>query len=119
LELAQYRALAAFAQFGSELDPASQKQLNRGQRLTELLKQPQFQPLPVEKQILIIYAGTNGFVDDLPVDACRRFEAELYPFIESAFPSLLPTIREKRELKDDLKAELSKALTEFKTRFQA
>ncbi|MBM3765932.1 MAG: F0F1 ATP synthase subunit alpha [Acidobacteria bacterium] len=119
LELAQYRALAAFAQFGSELDAASQAQLNRGQRLTELLKQPQFQPLPVEKQVLIIYAGTGGFTDDLPVESCRRFENELYPFIESAYPNLLPSIREKRELSSDLKAELDKALKDFKGRFQA
>ncbi|MBM3783422.1 MAG: F0F1 ATP synthase subunit alpha [Acidobacteria bacterium] len=119
LELAQYRALAAFAQFGSELDPASQKQLSRGQRLTELLKQGQFQPLPVEKQILIIFAGTQGYTDDLPVESCRRFETELYSFIESAYPSLLPSIREKRELTDDIKAELKKAMTEFKGRFQA
>jgi F-type H+-transporting ATPase subunit alpha len=119
LELAQYRALAAFAQFGSELDAASQQQLNRGQRLTELLKQPQFQPLPVEKQVLIIYAGTGGYTDDLPVESCRRFENELYPFIESAYPNLLPSIREKRELSSDLKAELDKALKDFKGRFQA
>ncbi|MBM3756275.1 MAG: F0F1 ATP synthase subunit alpha [Acidobacteria bacterium] len=119
LELAQYRALAAFAQFGSELDAASQAQLNRGQRLTELLKQPQFQPLPVEKQVLIVYAGTAGFTDDLPVDSCRRFENELYPFIESAYPNLLPSIREKRELSSDLKADLDKALKDFKGSFQA
>jgi F-type H+/Na+-transporting ATPase subunit alpha len=119
LELAQYRALAAFAQFGSELDAASQKQLNRGQRLTELLKQNQFQPLPVEKQVLIIFAGTSGFTDDLPVESCRRFEQELYPFVESAYPNLLPSIREKKELTDDIKAELNKALNDFKTRFQA
>lgn len=119
LELAQYRALAAFAQFGSELDPASQQQLSRGQRLTELLKQAQFEPLPVEKQVLIIFAGTNGYVDDIPVEACRRFESELYPFVESAYPNLLPSIREKRELTDDIKAELKKALTDFKGRFQA
>jgi len=83
------------------------------------LKQPQFQPLPVEKQVLIIYAGTGGFTDDLPVESCRRFENELYPFIESAYPNLLPSIREKRELSSDLKAELDKALKDFKGRFQA
>jgi F-type H+/Na+-transporting ATPase subunit alpha len=119
LELAQYRALAAFAQFGSELDPASQKQLNRGQRLTEILKQAQFQPLPVEKQVLIIYAGTSGVLDDLPATDCRKFEAGLYPFIENAHPGILTEIREKKALSDDLKKKMDAALAEFKTRFLA
>jgi len=119
LELAQYRALAAFAQFGSELDAASQKQLARGQRLTELLKQAQFQPLPVEKQVLIIYAGTSGATDDLPVESCRRFETELYAFVESAYPNLLPSIKEKKELTNEIKSELAKAINDFKGRFQA
>ena len=119
LELAQYRALAAFAQFGSELDAASQKQLARGQRLTELLKQAQFQPLPVEKQVLIIYAGTSGATDDLPVESCRRFETELYAFVESAYPNLLPSIKEKKELSNEIKEEMNKALNDFKGRFQA
>ncbi len=119
LELAQYRALAAFAQFGSELDPASQKQLNRGQRLTEILKQAQFRPLSVEKQVLIIYAGTSGVLDDMPVTDCRPFEAGLYPFIENAHPGILTEIREKKALSDDLKKKLDAALAEFKTRFLA
>ncbi|MCA2967968.1 MAG: F0F1 ATP synthase subunit alpha [Acidobacteriaceae bacterium] len=119
LELAQYRALAAFAQFGSELDPASQKQLNRGQRLTEILKQAQFQPLPVEKQVLIIYAGTSGVLDDLAVTDCRKFEVGLYPFIENAHPGILTEIREKKALSDDLKKRMDAALAEFKTRFLA
>ena len=119
LELAQYRALAAFAQFGSELDPASQKQLNRGQRLTEILKQAQFQPLPVEKQVLIIYAGTSGVLDDLAVTDCRKFEAGLYPFVENAHPGILTEIREKKALSDDLKKRMDAALAEFKTRFLA
>ena len=119
LELAQFRALAAFAQFGSELDSASQKQLSRGQRLVELLKQAQYQPLPVEKQVLIIYAGTSGATDDIPVEACRRFETELYAFVESAYPNLLPSIKEKRELTNEIKAELVKAFKDFKGRFQA
>src|SRR5690349_22251842 len=92
LELAQYRELAAFAQFGSDLDKASQQQLNRGRRLVEILKQPQFQPLPVEKQILIIYAGTNAFLDDLPVEDIRKFEESLYRFVENAHPGLLAEI---------------------------
>ena len=119
LELAQYRALAAFAQFGSELDPASQKQLNRGQRLTEILKQAQFQPLPVEKQVLIIYAGTSGVLDDMAVTDCRKFEIGLYPFIENAHPGILTEIREKKALSDDLKKRMDAALAVFKTRFLA
>jgi F-type H+-transporting ATPase subunit alpha len=119
LELAQYRALAAFAQFGSELDSASQKQLSRGQRLTELLKQAQYQPLPIEKQVLIIYAGTSGATDDIPVESCRRFETELYAFVESAYPNLLPSIKEKRELTAEIKTELTQAFKDFKGRFQA
>ena len=119
LDLAQYRALAAFAQFGSDLDKASQQQLNRGRRLTELLKQGQFQPLPVEKQILIIFAGTNGFVDDLPVEQCRPFERELYRFVDNAHSGLLTEIREKKAIDDDLKGRILAMLKEFKTRFAA
>jgi F-type H+-transporting ATPase subunit alpha len=119
LDLAQYRALAAFAQFGSDLDKASQQQLTRGSRLVELLKQPQFQPLPVEKQVLIVYAGTNGYVDDLPLDRVRLFETELYRFVENAHPGILSGIREKKELTDDLKKSMNAALKEFKDRFVA
>src|SRR5438552_1725301 len=95
LDLAQYRELAAFAQFGSDLDKASQAQLARGKRLVEILKQGQYQPLPVEKQILIIYAGTNAFLDDMAVADCRAFEAELYRFVEKAHPGLRRHLREK------------------------
>ena len=95
LELAQYRELAAFAQFGSDLDKATQAQLNRGQRLVEVLKQKQFSPLPFSKQILIIFAGTNGFFDDLPVEQVREFEAELYKYVDATNPGLLRTIMEK------------------------
>ncbi len=119
LELAQYRALAAFAQFGSDLDKASQQQLTRGSRLVELLKQPQYQPLPVEKQVLIVYAGTNGQVDDLPLDKVRLYESELYRFVENAHPELLQNIREKKELNDELKKSLNAVLKEFKDRFVA
>jgi F-type H+-transporting ATPase subunit alpha len=119
LDLAQYRALAAFAQFGSDLDKASQAQLARGSRLTEILKQGQFSPLPIEKQVLIIYAGTNGYVDDLPAGAIRNFESELYRFIENAHAGLLTEIREQKMLSDDLKAKLDAALKEFKERFKA
>ncbi|MBL8213423.1 MAG: F0F1 ATP synthase subunit alpha [Bryobacterales bacterium] len=117
LELAQYRALAAFAQFGSELDKASQQQLNRGARLVEVLKQGQFAPLPVEKQVLIIFAGTNGFLDDLPVPDVRRFEAELYRFVENSNPGLLAAIREKKDIDDATKGQLESVLKEFKQRF--
>jgi len=119
LELAQYRALAAFAQFGSELDPASQKQLNRGQRLTEILKQAQFEPSSMEKQVLIVYSGTSGVLDDLPVTQLRKFEIGLFAFMENAHPSILPEIREKKALSDDLKKKINAALAEFKTRFVA
>ncbi|HPT29087.1 MAG TPA: F0F1 ATP synthase subunit alpha, partial [Bryobacteraceae bacterium] len=119
LDLAQYRALAAFAQFGSDLDKASQAQLNRGRRLTELLKQGQYMPLPVEKQVLLLYAGTNGWVDDLPVESILRFEAELYRTAENGYPKILTQIREKQALDDALKAEIDAMLKEFKQRFVA
>ncbi len=117
LDLAQYRELAAFAQFGSDLDKASQAQLNRGKRLVEVLKQGQYQPLPVEKQVLIVYAGTNGFLDDIEVHRIRAFEMELYKFVENAHPGLLPKIREKKILDDALKGEIGNVLKEFKERF--
>jgi F-type H+-transporting ATPase subunit alpha len=119
LDLAQYRELAAFAQFGSDLDKSSQAQLNRGKRLVEILKQGQYQPLPVEKQILIIYAGTNAFLDDLPVEQCRAFEASLYAFVENAHPGLLAEIRDKKTLDDPLKGKINAALREAKERFLA
>ncbi|HWP58904.1 MAG TPA: F0F1 ATP synthase subunit alpha [Candidatus Acidoferrales bacterium] len=118
LDLAQYREMAAFAQFGSDLDPATQRQIARGSRMVEILKQGQYEPLPVEKQILIIYAGTNGFVDHLPVQSLKRYETELYAFVESRYPELLPTIVKKRELDDELRAQINKALEEFKERFK-
>ncbi|MBV8569399.1 MAG: F0F1 ATP synthase subunit alpha [Acidobacteriaceae bacterium] len=119
LELAQYRNLEAFAQFGSDLDKASQDQLNRGKRWVEVLKQPPYSPIPVEKQVAILFAGGNGFLDDLPVDQIGRFEAELYSYLDGSQPELLKTIREKKELNDDTKGQLKAALTEFKKRFQA
>src|SRR5271166_3446225 len=102
LDLAQYRELAAFAQFGSDLDKASQAQLNRGRRLVEILKQPQYSPIPVEKQVAIIFAGTTGLLDDLPVEDCRAFETELYKFLEGSHPAILDTIRTKKTLDDGL-----------------
>jgi F-type H+-transporting ATPase subunit alpha len=119
LELAQYRELAAFAQFGSDLDKATQAQLNRGQRLVEVLKQKQFSPLPFSKQILIIFAGTSGFLDDMPVEWVRPFEEELYRFVDSTNPGLLRTIMEKKVLDDQLKAEMTRVIKECKDAFLA
>ncbi|HZQ70329.1 MAG TPA: F0F1 ATP synthase subunit alpha [Terriglobales bacterium] len=119
LELAQYRELAAFAQFGSDLDKATQAQLNRGQRLVEVLKQKQFSPLPFSKQILIIFAGTSGFFDDMPVEAVREFEQELYKFVDSTQPGLLRSIMEKKVLDDSLKAEMTNAIKLCKEAFLA
>jgi F-type H+-transporting ATPase subunit alpha len=118
LELAQYREMAAFAQFGSDLDAATQRQLNRGARLVELLKQNQYQPLPVERQVLIIYAGTNGFVDELPLTALKKYEQELYSFIDSKHPDVFADILKKRELDGDLRAKINQALEEFKGVFR-
>jgi len=117
LDLAQYRELAAFSQFGSDLDKSSQAQLNRGRRLVEILKQGQYQPLPVEKQVLIIFAGTNAYLDDIPVEQIRAFEEGLYKFVENAHPGLLPKIREKKVLDDEVKGMVNGALKEFKQRF--
>src|SRR5579862_6022600 len=113
LNLAQYRALAAFAQFGSDLDKASLAQLNRGKHLVEVLKQDQFTPQPVEKQILIVFAGTQGYLDDLPVEQVRKFEAELYRFVDNAHRALLTKIAEKKILDDALRAEISAVIKEF------
>jgi F-type H+-transporting ATPase subunit alpha len=117
LELAQYRELAAFAQFGSDLDKATQQQLNRGKRLVELLKQNQFSPLSFSKQILIIFAGTSGALDDMPVEQVRDFEKNLYKYVETANPGLLNTIMEKKILDDNLKAEMSRVIKEAKQQF--
>ena len=118
LELAQYREMAAFAQFGSDLDQATQRQLNRGSRLVELLKQGQYEPLPVEKQILIIFAGTNGFIDDLPLTAMKKYEQELFSFVESKYPDVFADILKKREMDADLRAKTIKVLEEFKLAFK-
>src|SRR5207249_1420203 len=96
LDMAQFRALEAFAQFGSDLDKATQAQLNRGQRLTEVLKQDQYTPLAVEKQVVIIFAGTNGHLDDLPVEDCVGFENGLYAFMDSSYPLVGKNLREKK-----------------------
>jgi F-type H+-transporting ATPase subunit alpha len=114
LDLAQFRELQAFAQFGSDLDKATQAQLARGQRLTEILKQPQYQPIAVEKQVLVIWAATNGSVDDVPIEQVRRFETEVLQFVENSHPGLLQAIREKKALNDEITADLKQALTDFK-----
>jgi F-type H+-transporting ATPase subunit alpha len=118
LDLAQYRELAAFAQFGSsDLDKATQAQLNRGARLVELLKQPQYRPLPVEKQVAILFAGTQGMIDDVPVPDVRAYEEQFHRFMDTRFANLLGTIREKRVLDDDIKKQLSAAIKEFNEQF--
>ncbi|HKD79883.1 MAG TPA: F0F1 ATP synthase subunit alpha [Candidatus Angelobacter sp.] len=117
LELAQYRELAAFAQFGSDLDKATQNQLNRGKRLVEILKQDQYQPLPFSKQIIIIFAGTNGYLDDLEIDQIRPFNEELNKYVDTMNPTLLDAIMQKKTIDDGMKAEIEKTLKEFKQRF--
>jgi len=117
LDLAQYRELAAFAQFGSDLDKATQAQLNRGRRLVEILKQPQYQPLPVEKQVTIIYAATKGYLDGVDVEQVRRYEEDLYRFLETRHPAILSTIAEKKIFDDELRGQLDAALAEFGRQF--
>jgi len=117
LDLAQYRELAAFAQFGSDLDKATQAQLNRGRRLVEILKQPQYQPLPVERQVAIIYAATKGYLDPVPVEAVGRYEEELYRYLETRAPNLLTSIADKKILDDEIRGTLDSALAEFGKQF--
>jgi F-type H+/Na+-transporting ATPase subunit alpha len=117
LDLAQYRELAAFAQFGSDLDKSTQAQLNRGARLVEILKQPQYEPLAVERQVAIIYAGTNGHLDDIAVSDVRAFEIELYQFIDNRHPDLFRGIAEKKQLDDQLRSTLAAAVKEFAGEF--
>jgi F-type H+-transporting ATPase subunit alpha len=119
LDLAQYRELAAFAQFGSDLDKVTQNQLNRGARLTELLKQPQFSPLTAAQQVAIVFAGTQGLLDDVDVKDLRAFEDGLYPFLNSAHPDILADIATKKALDDDLRARLKAGIIEFKQDFLA
>jgi F-type H+-transporting ATPase subunit alpha len=119
LDLAQYRELAAFAQFGSDLDKATLQMLRRGERLMEILKQPQYEPMPVEKQILIIYAGTNGWLDEYPVEALKRYESELFKFTENRYPEILKAIKEKKVLDDELESKIGILLKEFKAEFQS
>jgi F-type H+-transporting ATPase subunit alpha len=119
LDMAQYRELAAFAQFGSELDKHTQAQLSRGQKLVEILKQDQYSPLPVEKQVLIIFAGTNRFLDDIEVADCRRFELELYAFMDSKYSGVLARLADKKQIDDQGRQDITEALKAFKERFLA
>ena len=119
LDLAQYRELAAFSQFGSDLDKATRDQLSRGQRMVELLKQDQYAPLSVAQQVLVIFAGTNGYVDDIPVTALKKFEEELVRFVASKHPALLEDIATKKQLDDDLKGRVKSVIEEFKGTFSA
>ena len=119
LELAQYRSTAAFAQFASDLDATTRAQLERGVRLTELLKQNQYVPLPVEKQVLLIYAGTRGFVDKLPIESLREYEQELYQVFGDSQATLMQAIRDKMEITEEIEAKLKTALTEFTEKFAA
>jgi F-type H+/Na+-transporting ATPase subunit alpha len=114
LDLAQYRELAAFAQFGSDLDKATQAQLALGQRLTEILKQPQYKPMDVEKQVLILWAATNGFTDDVSIEDIHDFEEELLSFIENSHPGILQELREKKEISDETQADLEQSVKHFK-----
>ena len=117
LDLAQYRELQAFSQFASDLDEGSRKQLDRGQRMVEVLKQPPYSPLSVEKQIVIIFAGAKGYLDNIPVNKITKFEADLYPFIEAKYPKIFETLISKKAIDSDLEALLKQALEEFNNSF--
>jgi F-type H+-transporting ATPase subunit alpha len=118
LDLAQYRELAAFSQFGSDLDKTTQAQLTRGERMVELLKQGQYQPLPVERQVAIVYAGTNGYLDDLPVTSVQAFETGLYGYLEKEYADVIHDLKAKYELTDAIEARLKKAIEAFKAEFK-
>ncbi|MEK7656407.1 MAG: F0F1 ATP synthase subunit alpha, partial [Elusimicrobiota bacterium] len=119
LDLAQYNELAAFAQFGSDLDKTSQQQLARGQRMVELLKQDQYEPMTVAEQVCVLFAGISGVLDDVPVSAVRRFEGELRAFFAGKHGDILSEIGEKRELSDALKGRMEAACAQFKKGFHA
>jgi F-type H+-transporting ATPase subunit alpha len=119
LALAQYREMAAFAQFGSDLDAATQKQLHRGERLVEILKQPQYKPLPVEEQVISIYAANNGYVDDYPVSSIQKYERELLAFMQTKHSDFMNDLQQKKAIDSDKEARLQKALEEFKAQFVA
>jgi F-type H+-transporting ATPase subunit alpha len=116
--MAQFRELEAFAAFGSDLDAATQKQLTRGQRLVEILKQPQYQPLSMEKQVTVLYAGTKGYLDSFPIETVGKYEAGLYPFIEERYPQIFAGLKEKQAIDDDLDKLLAEALTAYNDEFK-
>jgi len=118
LDMAQFRELEAFAQFGSDLDKATQRQLERGRRLVEVLKQPQFQPMPAEKEVMILFAGAGGYLDEWPAESVSDFEKQMLEFMDSKYPDLLNTIKETNDISDELDEKLKKALDEFKGIFQ-
>ncbi|MEM3153050.1 MAG: F0F1 ATP synthase subunit alpha, partial [Candidatus Nitrosocaldus sp.] len=113
LELAQYRELAAFAKFGSDLDRATQALLARGSRLTEILKQDLYQPIPMEKQVVLLYSAMNGYIDSYPETVLKRYERELYEFFDSKYPDILKDLREKKEITPEIEERLNRALKEF------
>jgi len=119
LDLAQFRELAAFSQFGSDLDKATQDQLTRGERMVELLKQGQYEPIPVERQVAIIYAGTQGYLDDIPTEQIRDFETGLYEFLDKSYADLMHDLKAKYELTDAIEAKLKKAIADWKEQFTA
>jgi F-type H+-transporting ATPase subunit alpha len=118
LDLAQYRELEAFAAFGSDLDASTQRQLTRGARMVEILKQPQYQPLPLEKQVTILYAGTKGFLDNYSIDVLAKYEAGLYQFIEDRYPQIFTELSEKKEVSDDLDTRMTEALKAYAEEFE-
>ena len=118
VELAQYRELAAFSQFGSELDADTKEKLAQGERIKEILKQPQYQPLPVEKQVIIIYAATKKYLIDIPVDDILRFEEELFNYVDTKYPEILDSIRDTKELTEENEKALVKAIEECKASFK-
>jgi F-type H+-transporting ATPase subunit alpha len=118
MEMAQFRELESFAQFGSDLDASTQRQINRGRRLVEVLKQPQYQPMPEEDQIMILFAAANGYLDKWPVESIADYENQMIEAVKSKYSALLKDIRESGEISNDLAAKLKKALDEFQTIFQ-
>jgi len=118
LDMAQFRELEGFAQFGSDLDKATQRQLARGYRLVEVLKQPQYQPMSAQNEVMILFAGANGYLDEWPVEAIADYEKQALEFMESKHADLLGEIKEKNEISEDLEEKLRKALDEFKSIFQ-
>jgi F-type H+-transporting ATPase subunit alpha len=119
LDMAAYRELAAFAQFGSDLDKAAQAQLNRGQRMQEILKQPQYEPMSLENMVIVLFAGTNGFAGQVPIDRMRQWESDLLRFIAGSHPELVKDIAEKKVITDETREKLLKAMETFKSTFQA